>query len=84
VEDGNTGPRLLSVTGNMQHEVSGTHTVYSGSDQTIASGSKVDLVVGGAGISIDAGEITITAGGSIIKINGGGVSINGSKINLNS
>ncbi|WP_230427555.1 type VI secretion system Vgr family protein [Collimonas humicola] len=84
IKDSNMGHRLLSVDGDMQHEVSGSHTVYSGANQKMSSASKVELVVGEAGISIDGGEITIKAGGSIIKVNGGGVSINGSKINLNS
>ncbi|MFC5474356.1 type VI secretion system Vgr family protein [Paraherbaspirillum soli] len=83
VEDVNVGTRLLSVDGDMNHEVSGTHSVFANTAMGLTSSNIIELGVGGAKLSIKDGEITISANGSVIKIDGGGISINGAKIHLN-
>ncbi|MEQ4574429.1 MAG: type VI secretion system tip protein TssI/VgrG [Gammaproteobacteria bacterium] len=83
VEDTNKGARTVGVEGDFEQGVSGKHEQMSGSDMTLASGTKLTAAVGGAFIEVVDGEIRISAGGSEVVINAGGVSVNGSEIKLN-
>ncbi len=67
----------------MEQAISGTHTLFSNGDMTLASGSKLVATVGGAAIEILGDKISISAGGSTIVIDGSGVSVNGAEIKLN-
>ncbi len=83
VEDINVGARTVSVDGNLEHGVTGTHTAMSNGDMCLASGAKLLATVAGAAIEILGDKISISAGGSTIVIDGSGVSVNGAEIKLN-
>jgi type VI secretion system secreted protein VgrG len=83
VEDSNDGPRTVSVNGPLSQGSSGPCQLHADAPMTVTSGAKVELGVGGCGITIDAGSIVISAPGATVKVDAGGVTVNGAKINLN-
>lgn len=77
------GNHKTMVAGDVSHVAAGKHDSASSGPMTLASGSRMLMQVGGAGIEIVGSSIVISAAGSTIKIDGGGVTINGAKISLN-
>jgi type VI secretion system secreted protein VgrG len=84
VDDSNQGARTVVVDGTLTQASSGASALHADADMAVTSGSKIDLGVGGSGITIEGGSIVITSNGATIKVDAGGVTINGAKINLNS